>query len=241
MEVEFVQGVRMGPESARAVGKVAAENQVSLSAHAPYYVNLNAHEPEKVVASQGRILQTARVASLFGGRSIVFHAGFYLGDSPSDTHAAVRENLKQVLAQLREEGNGVAVRPEISGKGSQFGSLEEVLQLCTDVEGLAPAIDFAHLHARTGAVNSYDEFADVLRQIEGALGRQALDDIHIHVSGIEYGPKGEKRHLVFADSDFHYTDLLRALKDFDIGGLLVCESPNLEEDALLLQETYHSL
>ena len=124
---------------------------------------------------------------------------------------------------------------------SQFGTLEEVLQLCAEVEGLAPAIDFAHLHARSCRDNTYDEFAAILRKVEGALGREALDDIHIHVSGIEYGTKGERRHLVFADSDFRYADLLRALKDFNVRGLLICESPNLEEDALLLQETYHSL
>jgi deoxyribonuclease-4 len=153
----------------------------------------------------------------------------------------VKENLEHILAQLREEGNGVTIRPEITGKGSQFGTLEEVLQLSAEVEGLAPAVDFAHLHARAGRVNSYDEFAAILGQVESALGRKALDDIHIHVSGIEYGPKGERKHLVFADSDFRYADLLRALKDFDVRGLLICESPNLEEDALLLQGTYHSL
>jgi len=241
MEVEFVQGVKMRPETARAAGEFAAERRVSLSAHAPYFVNLNAREPEKVAASRERILQTARMTSVLGGRSIVLHAGYYLGDLPSTAHAAMRENLGQVLAQLRNEGNGVTVRPEIMGRASQFGTLEEVLQLCAEVEGLAPAIDFAHLHARSGRDNTYDEFAAILRKVEGALGREALDDIHIHVSGIEYGTKGERRHLVFADSDFRYTDLLRALKDFGVRGLVICESPNLEEDALLLQEAYRSL
>lgn len=241
MEVEFVQGVKMRPETARAAGELAAERRVSLSAHAPYFVNLNAREPEKVAASRERILQTARMTSVLGGRSIVLHAGYYLGDLPPTAHAAMRENLGQVLAQMRDEGNGVTIRPEIMGRTSQFGTLEEVLQLCTEVDGLAPAIDFAHLHARSGRDNTYDEFAAILRKVEGALGREALNDIHIHVSGIEYGTKGERRHLVFADSDFRYADLLRALKDFDVRGLVICESPNLEEDALLLQEAYRSL
>lgn len=241
MEVEFVHGVRMRREVAVAAGEVARERQVSLSAHAPYYVNLNAREPEKVVASRGRILQTARITSAFGGRTAVFHAGYYLGDSPSRAYTAIKENLDQVRARLREEGNAVTIRPEVTGKPSQFGTLEEVLELCSEVEGLAPAVDFAHLHARTGGANSYDEFADILRQIESSLGRKALGDMHIHVSGIEYGPKGERKHLVLADSDLRYTDLLRALKEFDVSGLLICESPNLEEDALLLQETYRSL
>ena len=241
MEVEFVQGVRMSPQSARDVGEVAAKGGIRLSAHAPYFINLNAQEPEKVAASRERILQTARITSLLGGSSIVFHAAYYQKDTPSKVYATVKENLEQIVAELRAEGNRVWVRPEITGKGSQFGTLEEVLQLSAEIEGVAPAVDFAHLHARTGKDNSYDEFTTILEEIEGKLGRSALDNMHIHVSGIEYGPKGERRHLLLTESDFRYVELLRALKDCGVGGLLICESPNREEDALLLQRTYRAL
>ena len=241
MEVEFVQGVRMGPQAARTAGEVAAKNQVSLSAHAPYYINLNAREPEKVDASRQRILQTARITSLLGGRSIVFHAAYYLGNPPSGVYSTVKKHLEQIVSEFREEGNRVWIRPEITGKESQFGTLEEILQLSAEIDGVAPAVDFAHMHARTGENNSYNEFAAILKQIEDALGREALDDMHMHVSGIEYGLKGEIRHLVFAESDFQYVELLRALKDFEVRGLLICESPNLEQDALLLQQTYDAL
>jgi len=241
MEVEFVQGVRMSPQSAHAVGEVATERGIRLSAHAPYFINLNAQEPEKMAASRERILQTGRITSLLGGGSIVFHAAYYQKDTPSKVYATVKENLKQIVAELWAEGNRVWVRPETTGKGSQFGSLNEILQLSAEIEGVAPAIDFAHLHARTGVVNSYDEFIAILEQIEGKLGRNALEDMHIHASGIEYGLKGESRHLLLARSDFRYVELLRALKDYGVGGLLICESPNLEEDALLLQQTYRAL
>lgn len=241
MEVEFVQGVRMSPQSAYAVGEVAAERKIRLSAHAPYFINLNAREPPKMAASRERILQTARITSLLGGSSIVFHAAYYLKDTPSKVYATVKENLEQIVSKLRAEDNRIWVRPETTGKGSQFGTMEEILQLSVEIEGVAPAVDFAHLHARTGKDNSYDEFATILEQIEGKLGREALDNMHIHVSGIEYGAKGESRHLLLAKSDFRYVELLRALKDYGAGGLLICESPNLEEDALLLQQTYRAL
>jgi deoxyribonuclease-4 len=241
MEVEFVQGVRMSPQSARAIGEVAVKRGVRLSAHAPYYINLNAREPEKMAASRERILQTARIISILGGVSIVFHAAFYLKDTPSKVYGTVKSNLEQIVAELRAEDNRVWIRPETTGKESQFGTLEEILGLSADVEGIAPAVDFAHLHARTGEVNSYNEFASILKQIEDKLGRNALDNMHIHVSGIEYGPKGENKHLILSESDFQYVELLRALKDYNVGGLLICESPNLEEDALLLQQTYRAL
>jgi len=241
MEVEFVKGVNMTPPSARDVGNVAARRGIKLSAHAPYFINLNAQELEKMAASQERIIQTARITSLFGGESVVFHPAFYMKDEPSKVYATVKNNLEQIVAKLRAEGNRVWVRPEVMGKGSQFGTLEEVLQLSADVEGVAPALDFAHWHARTGKANSYNEFIAILKKIESKLGRKALDNMHIHISGISYGPKGESKHLDLAESDFKYEELLRALKDCKVGGNVICESPNLEKDALLLQQTYKKL
>ena len=241
MEVEFVQGVKMGERSALSVREVARRSGVRLTAHAPYFINLNAHEPEKARASQQRVLQTARVAHLMGAESIVFHAAFFMGDPPSEVYQVVKKQLEEIIGLLSAEGNKVSIRPEVTGKPTQFGSLEEVLQLSSEVEGVAPCVDFAHLHARTGKDNSYPEFLATLEKIKERLGREALDKLHLHVSGIHYGEKGEIRHLILEESDFRYEELLRALKDFGAKGLVICESPNLEEDALLLQETYKAL
>ena len=241
MELEFVQGVRMGEAGARLVAETAARVGVKLSAHGPYFINLNAREPEKIRASQDRILQTARIASLCGANSITFHAAFYMGDSPEKTYDTVKKYLAEILDRLKRENNRVWVRPEVMGKVTQFGTLEEILNLSTELEGVAPCMDFAHWHARSGGFNSYPEFASILEQVEERLGRTALDDMHIHVSGINYGKKGEISHLNLKESDFQYTELLKALKDFGAKGILICESHNLEEDALLLQATYGAL
>ena len=127
------------------------------------------------------------------------------------------------------------------GKASQFGTVEEILRLCAELEGLAPCMDFAHWHARTGKSNSYDEFTSILIQIKNKLGQVALDNMHIHVSGIAYGNKGETKHLNLQDSDFQYTELLKALRDYNVKGTIICESPSIEDDAILLKNTYKSL
>jgi deoxyribonuclease-4 len=241
MELEFVYGVRMGEAGARLVAETAKSEGVKLSAHGPYYINLNAREPAKVAASQQRILQTARIAAVCGARSVTFHAAFHLGSPPEKTYQVVRENLAQVLSQLKKEDNPVVIRPEVMGKPSEFGTLDEVLKLCTELKGTGICMDFAHWHAYTGEANSYAEFAAVLEQIKEKLGEQALADMHIHASGIAYGQKGEIKHLNLKDSDLRYVELLQALKDYKARGLVICESPNLEEDALLLQESYHKL
>ncbi len=241
MELEFVQGVRMGEAAARLVADVADRAGVRLSAHAPYFINLNAREPEKIRASQERIIQTARISHICGARSIVFHAAFYLGDEPEAVYERVKGYLAEIIYRLQRENIHVWLRPEVTGKVSQFGTLDELLKLSTELDGIAPCIDFAHLHARAGGGNSYEEFAGVLVKIKERLGEKMLDNMHIHVSGIRYSPKGEISHLDLEESDFRYAELLKALKDYGAGGMVICESPNLEKDARLLQETYKSL
>ena len=240
-ELEFVYGVRMSDADADQVASAAVKSRVKLTAHAPYYINLNAHEHDKLISSQDRLLQTAHVASLCGVSDIVFHTAFYMKDNPEEVYQRVKRLLTGIAAEIKRQNKFLLLRPELMGKGSQFGNLDELLNLCSEVEGLAPCIDFAHLHSRTGKYNSYYEFISVLAQIEKKLGRSALDSVHLHVSGIRYNKSGEMAHLNLKESDFNYEELLRALKEQNVKGTVICESPNLEEDALHLQETYNKV
>jgi deoxyribonuclease-4 len=241
MEIEFVQKIYLNEAEARLVAEAARETGIKLSAHAPYFLNFNAHEPRKLRASQGIMHKAARIAARCGAQSLIFHAGFYLGDTPEQTYQTVKKYLAEVLSKLKEEDIDIRLRPEVSGKSTQFGTVEEILRLCSELEGVAPCIDFAHLHAYTGAFNSYYEFTSVLEQVGKALGANALNNMHCHISGIAYSQKGERSHLNLGESDLNYTELLRALKDFKVEGMAICESPNQEEDALLLKESYHTL
>ena len=241
MELAFGRGVYLKEADALLVSRAAQSAGVKLSAHAPYYLNFNSHEPRKLRASQGMLHKAARIASICGAQSLVFHPGFYLGDPPEKVYSMVKEYLAEVVAKLKGEDNRLWLRPEVSGKGTQFGTIEEVVKLGAELEGLAPCIDFAHWHARSGAFNSYEEFMSVLARVKDRLGRAALENMHIHISGIAYGAKGEVRHLPLKESDLRYLELLRALNDFRVKGMVICESPNLEEDALLLKERYCSL
>jgi deoxyribonuclease-4 len=241
MELEFVQGVYLKEDAAILVAEAAKETAVKLSAHAPYFLNFNAHEPQKLRASQGILFKAARIALICGAENVVFHAGFYLGDHPQDTYRTIKRYLAEVVAKMKEEDIRLLLRPEVSGKGSQFGSLEEILELCAELEETAPCIDFAHLHARSGRLNSYAEFAAVFEQVRDRLGNDALKRMHMHISGIEYGAKGERKHLQLLKSDLHYSELLEALIDYGVEGTVICESPNREDDALLLKASSNAL
>ena len=241
MELEFVRGVRMSPDLAEQVGEAAKKNNVVLTAHGPYYINLNAVEKDKQVASIRRILNTARIANEAGAYSITFHAAYFLKQDPAKVYLRVRDKMKKIVATLQDESINLWVRPETMGKATQFGSLAETIKLSQDVEQVLPCVDFAHLHAREGKINSYDEFCEVLAELEKGLGKDMLCNMHIHMSGINYGPKGEKNHLVLRESDSKYKELMKAFKEFRIKGVVISESPNIESDALLMKKTYESI
>ncbi len=239
MELAFVRGVRMGARTAEKVRDTAQRLDVVLTVHAPYYINLLSDEPDKRDASIQRILDAARVGAQAGAFSVTFHPGVYGSRSPEQAYQEVASILKDLVARLREEGVRVDIRPETQGKPVQFGSLEEVLRLAAEIPGVKPCVDFAHLHARSGGGwNDPEAFHRVFDRMEAELGREALQDVHLHISGIAYTEKGERHHLDLPDSDFAYREWIQVLVERDIQGVVVVESPNLEGDALLLQRLY---
>jgi len=242
MELEFVRGVKMSRSTAQEVRILASNLGVILTAHAPYYINLNSQDQDKLRASIQRILETARVGSESGAFSIVFHPAYYGNSTPQEVYKRVRDSLRYIVKVLRDEGIEIWIRPETMGGLAEFGDLDEVVSLAEDVEMVLPAIDFAHIHARSlGKYNTYSEISSVLAKLEERLGRIALDSMHIHISGIEYGNRGEIKHLNLEESDLNYKDILRALKDFKAKGVVISESPNIEGDAILMKNTYESL
>ncbi len=242
MEMEFVRSVNISPEKAPIVRKSASDLGIVLTCHAPYFINLNSQEKGTLAASMQRIIHSAKITQLCGGYSVCFHPGFYMKDTKEAAFARVRESMKKIASKLKEEGIDIWVRPETTGKPTQFGDLDELLALSSEFEHIMPCIDFAHFHARTnGKYNTYAEFASILEHVESALGKRGLQNMHCHVAGIAYGEKGEKNHLNLEESDFKYKELLKALADFKVKGVLISESPNIEGDALLMQKAFKAL
>lgn len=242
MELEFVHGVRMSEQSREFVDSASKENNFVITAHGPFYINLNSKEEDKVDASVQRIVDTAITASQAGAFSITYHAAFYMGKDKETVYNQVKSQQERIFKILDSENINVWVRPETTGKATQWGDLDEVIRLSNDFEKVLPCIDFSHLHARTnGEFNTYDEFSRILERIGKEIGQYALDNFHGHLAGIEYGPKGEKQHLIMEESDMNYKDLLKVMKEFDIKGALVCESPNIEDDCKLFKDYYYSL
>lgn len=241
MELEFVHSVNISENAAPLVKETAKKENVVLTCHGQYYINLNALEKEKFEASIQRVLNAARRTFQCGGWSTTFHAGFYLKQEKSEVYKKIKGALQEIMQTLKDDGIKIWIRPETTGKETQFGNLEEILNLSAEIEGILPCVDYAHMHARGGKYNTYEEFAKLLEMIEQKLGRTALDNMHIQISGVNYSAKGELNHLPLEESDLNYKDIVKSWRDFKIKGVVISESPNIEKDAMLLQRLYKEM
>jgi deoxyribonuclease-4 len=239
LELAWVQGVRIGESACAAIKQVAMECKIALSIHAPYYINLNA-EDEKWPRLRQYLIDAAYYGNLAGATDIIFHPGSYFGRPASQVLDLVIPRLQGCLDEIRKNGNQVILRPEISGKAAMLGSLSDVLEMARAIPGVLPCIDFAHLHARLGdgAMNTYEEWIFALESYKEVLGATSMHQMHIHLSGIDYGPKGEKNHLVMEEADLDFRNLMRTLVSSGARGRIMCESPVLEVDALKFKELW---
>lgn len=242
-EYQCGRGVNIGEEKARQFGVLCANNGVTVSLHAPYYISMSSVEEEKRLNSVNYILQSAKAVDFMGGDRIVVHTG---SCGKLDRETALRlavDTMKLSLEALDREGLGhIHICPETMGKINQLGTLEEVLTLCELDERLIPCIDFGHLNARTlGEVNSKEAFKGILDAIGNRLGEYRKLHFHSHFSKIEYTKGGEKKHLTFADTVFgpDYMPLMELLGETGAEPTVICESDGTQsEDALTMKNCY---
>lgn len=242
LELGWVQSVRVTEVTCAAIKAKGQEHQVSLSVHAPYFFNLNATD-EEWPKCRKRLMDAAIYGNLAGATDIIFHPGSYFGKDRREVLEIAIPRLQGCVEELHKAGNPVTLRPETMGKSAMLGSFEDTLEMSKAIKGVEPCIDFAHLHARPGdgTMNTYDEWAALLKRYQKVLGKKALKRMHIHLSGIEYGPKGEKNHLELAKCDLKLDALYQALHDFGCAGRILCESPIMEEDALNMKKAWMEL
>jgi deoxyribonuclease-4 len=227
MEVAFTYGVRMDLETARALGTRAKELGIMLSVHAPYYINLASDEKEKYDASKIRILDSCAKAHAMGARNVVFHAGFYQKRTAGQTYDLIKKAIAEMHQSISCAGWQVELCPEITGKPSQFGSLAELLKLKKET-GCGITVDFSHLYARQQGEIDY---AKILARLPKKF--------HAHFSGIEYGDKGERKHIRTTKTFFE--PLARALIKRRANITLINESPKPYEDATMMKNLIQKL
>jgi len=243
-EYPLTYGTNISKEKATELGKKFKEFGISLSVHAPYYINLANTSDEMAEKSFGYIISSIKIMKAMGADRLVFHPGALMGQTRQEAQAQIIKRLKILLERLEDQDllDGIYLCPETMGKHGQCGTVSEVAEMCALSEHLMPTIDFGHVNAFTlGQLDSKNAFVDIFKTLTETLGERGKL-IHGHFSRIEFGAKGEIKHLNF-DSDLpfgpDYRILNEALIECGVEGRIVCESRGHQtEDAITMKEDY---
>ncbi len=240
-EYQCGRGVKMSRDSAQDLCQNAKQSGVELSIHSPYYINLASDDPERQEKTVNYIRQTLTLASYLDAKRIVVH----MGSPGKRTRLAGMKDteklLQRILDMMKNEGfyGKTHLCLETMGKVNQLGTVEEVIKMCRLDDSFLPCIDFGHVNARTqGSLSGEKAFSALFDQIENALGFERMNEMHCHVSKIEYTNMGEKKHLTFEDTQYgpDYTDLAKVIAKRGTAQHLICESAGTQsEDALKLK------
>lgn len=235
---------QMKREDAEKLGLRARENDVWLSLHGSYFINL-CGEKKIVEASKKRLIACATAAEWMGAHVVVFHAGFY-GKKPHElVLRSCLEALRDVAQSLKSLGiKNARIGPETMGKPSQLGSLDEVLRIYQEVEQTQLVIDWSHLHARDmGRFRTVADFRRVVETVEHRLGIEAARDMHCHFTKIEFTDKGERRHHTLEEERYgpSFDMLAEIIAEFKLRPVIISESPLLDIDAIRMRDTLQSL
>ena len=241
-EYQATYGVRISKQSALELGENAAKNDILVSMHGPYYINLCSQKEDTIKKSVERLVQSAKAGEWMNSYRTVFHMGFYTKYSPEEAMKKCKDAISELLENIETLGiKNYTFAPETTGKKSQFGSLDELIEICRSFDNFAPTVDFAHMHARSGGIiKTKDDYAKIFDKIENELD---LKSLHCHFTKIEYTDAGEKKHHILSDSNFGppLTPLLELISENGFKVTLICETPYLDIDALEMKKEYASI
>jgi endonuclease IV len=112
LEVEFTYGVKITNAEAKRVGELAKKANISLSIHAPYYINLASEDSKKQKESIQRILDSAERGHYLGAKEIVFEGlstpieaklwEMGIASTAPDYPALLKEGLSARIARAEE-------------------------------------------------------------------------------------------------------------------------------------------
>lgn len=238
-ELSFTNGVRLSDETAEKYGKVFKEANIDVSVHAPYFINFANHDETMVEKSNLYIMQSLSKMKFLGAKKLVFHPGSLMKMTREEAFENTYKNIENLIMRLDENGyNDFILCPETMGKHGQVGTVEEIAKLCQIDERIMPTLDFGHINAfGGGSLKTEDDFENVFNVLKKYIGER-YKKVHIHFSKIEYGKKGEIRHLTFDDNVYgpEFEPLAKVLKKLNIDATIISESRGTQtKDAALMQ------
>lgn len=241
-EFQSTYGVKVNEKSAKFLAKDSSKHNVLVSMHAPYYINLSSKDESVRERSVERLVQSAIATEWMNAYRIVFHPGFYTSFSKEEAMKIAKDTVSSIFDVLSSKDiNKFTFAPETTGKKSQLGSLDEIIDLCQSFDHFEPTVDFAHVYARgEGSLKTKDDFNKIFSKLEDQL---AINQIHTHFTKIEFTSKGEKKHHTLDEKEFgpDVNLFLETIIENDWKTTVICETPLIDKDALKMKEMYDCL
>lgn len=228
-EYLMTYGARTKEEVAKEVGEKAKKLDVQLSIHAPYYIVFTSEKEGTFENSVKEMVKTLKLAEIMGATKIIFHPGYHNIENPAER---IVKGIKEVKKQYK---GSVKILPETMGKKSQFGSVDEVLDICKRVN-CEPCLDFAHVHAREGgSLKSVEDFREIALKIKKVLGDEVLKRLHCHFYPVEFSEKGEKVHRAYFEKSYfpQFQHFLPVIEEFKMNPTLISESKDSQDGGAL--------
>lgn len=241
-EYQATYGIKISKSSAKLLKENSKKNDVLVSMHGPYYINLSSDKDDVIKRSVERLVKSAEISEAMGAYRTVFHPGFYTTHTPEEAMKKAKEAINQINELI--ESNGITdycFAPETTGKKSQLGSLDEIIEICQTFENFQPTIDFAHIHARNGGcIKIIEDYEKIFRKLEDELDPETL---HCHFTKIEFSDAGERKHHTLNEDNYGppLEPLLKLIIECGWDVNIICETPFLEIDAAVMQTQYYEI
>jgi len=231
MEIQFVRGLYvMEDNEAEFMKEYSTENDVELHVHAPYYINFA--DDDELDLSFKKALFSARLADKMGAKTVVLHPGYYGDKNEKKTLKNIIKNVKRLQRMLKKEKIETKIGIETMGKRKVFGTLDEVIDVCSNVKNVVPILNVAHIHARgDGSLKKQENFEEIFEKLE----ELNLEQYIIHVTGVLYENGSEQYHLPIKKGDMPLTPLIDVILENSYNVTLISESPLLEHDAVYMR------
>lgn len=246
-EYSFGHGYQMSLETAKKAGELFKECDIALSLHAPFYINFANPDEEMYLKTQNYIRTGIKFLNAFGSDRLVFHPASCGKLKRDEALTLTNKRFLEFFNKLEDEHllDNILLCPETMGKTMQIGSYKEVVDLCTCNNHLVPTFDFGHINSlMQGQLKSADDYKKIFDYSIEKIGFDKTNNCHIHFSKIQYGAKGEIKHLNFDDYVYgpDFEPLAEVLLKYNLKPRIICESMSqMPHDALIMKNIYTNL
>lgn len=243
-EYSFGHGYNMSSELANKAGQLFKDHDIKLSLHAPFYINFANPDEVMYQKTQGYIYTGIKFLRAFGADRLIFHPASCGKLKREEALELTYKRFDETFNKMDEEGilDGLLLCPETMGKTMQIGTYSEVVDLCKVNEHLVPTFDFGHINSlEQGSLKTKDDYKRILDYCIEKLGFDRTNNCHIHFSKIQYGAKGEIKHLNYDDIIYgpEFDPLAEVLVEYNLSPRVICESMDkMPHDALIMKKIY---